>query len=86
MAITNYGRRILKWQTGKSIKYTLSGQWVGHKFYGNQFGTHKQRQNAAPSKTAKLIGISNQILWNTNGKAGDEITAKVGETYTFQAP
>ena len=65
----NYGRRYLKWDDKGQTIYTLSGQWVGH-MYGSQFGTERQRRNAAPTKTATLQAISKKILWGYNGSAG----------------
>lgn len=65
----NYGRRYLKWADNGQTIYTLSGQWVGH-MYGSQYGTERQRRNAAPTKTATLQAISKKILWGYNGSAG----------------
>jgi hypothetical protein len=67
-----HGRRILKWETGQGTVFTKSGQWVGHA-YGNEWGTKRQRDNAAPSYDSKLIGISSKVFWNMNGYAGEEV-------------
>ena len=74
--INYYGRRILKIrnnETGK-IEYRLSGQWIGHKHYGSEWGTNRQRKNA--SQGNKILGISDKIFWNMTGFTGDLITNK----------
>jgi len=85
MTTNYYGRRILKTrntETGK-IEYRLSGQWVGHKYYGDEWGTEKQRKNAACGN--KILGISNKIFWNITGFAGEKVDdKKILKSLTFR--
>lgn len=77
-----YGRRICKFSIPGGYIYTLSGQWVGHKNYGDAKGTQKQIENAKPhefiSNGGCIIsyeGSSDKIFWKMNGYAG-QIVAK----------
>lgn len=84
MAKSLYGRRILKWKTtANKIVFTLSGQWVGHSGYGWEFGTQKQRDNAKPDSSAKLLGISKEVLWGKTGRAGNLVDRKDVKRFKF---
>jgi hypothetical protein len=72
--ITNYGRNIVKVKKGKLTIYVLSGQWVGHRDYGIDGGTERQRNLLLKACGGdKIIAVSETIFWNIKGSSGDII-------------
>src|SRR5690606_34270286 len=71
-SINFYCRRVVKVQKGNQILHVLSGQWVGHKNYGSDFGTERQRNLLLKNCGGeKILAISENIFWNVNGYSGE---------------
>lgn len=72
-----YGRRIVKVRKQGKIIYVLSGQWVGHKSYGSEYGTKEQHRRLLKACGGeKVIAVSTTIFWKIKGYSGDIIDKK----------
>ena len=67
--LTFYGRRICKCVENGKIIFRWSGQWIGHRKYGNEFGTQRQRKNVSTN----IVDVSKKIFWNYSATAGQEV-------------
>jgi len=82
MSYKYYGRRIVTVKTPGVDVRVLSGQWIGHRGYGNGEGTGTGRQRnfllkevsknlGFPVEALKIAEISERVLWNKKGYTGD---------------
>lgn len=69
MRYRGHGRKVIEITNGKEKKLVISGQWVGHKYYGHEDGTEIQRKNVLKNYAGFWIDkIYPKIFWGQKAK------------------